>query len=143
MLAIGRVVEPYREFFHASMGRPSIPIETYLRLMFLKYRYKLGFEPLCREVADSITWQRFCRISLGGRVPHPTTLMNITTRCGETAINALNDALVARAVEAKVEASYRRPSCMTVARPSGTSATGVERAGSQGSALVIRDGSVG
>ena len=34
--------------------------------MFLKYRYKLGFEPLCREVADSITWQRFCRIPLGG-----------------------------------------------------------------------------
>ena len=35
-------------------------------LMFLKYRYRLGFEPLCREVADSISWQRFCRIPLGG-----------------------------------------------------------------------------
>ena len=81
-----RFFAPYREFFHATIGRPSIPIETYLRLMFLKYRYKLGFEPLCREVADSITWQRFCRIPLGGGVPHPTTLMKITTRCGETAV---------------------------------------------------------
>jgi IS5 family transposase len=61
-----RFVEPYREFFHARLGRPSIPIESYLRLMFLKYRYRLGFETLCREVTDSITWQRFCRIPLGG-----------------------------------------------------------------------------
>jgi IS5 family transposase len=97
-----RFFAPYREFFHATLGRPSIPIETYLRLMFLKYRYRLGFETLCREVTDSITWQRFCRIPLGGRVPHPTTLMKITTRCGETAINGLNEALLARAVEAKV-----------------------------------------
>jgi transposase, IS5 family len=94
--------EPYRQFFHATLGRPSIPIETYLRLMFLKYRYRLGFEPLCREVADSISWSRFCRIPLGGSTPHPTTLMKITTRCGEAAVNGLNEALLARAVEAKV-----------------------------------------
>src|ERR687897_209938 len=97
-----RFFAPYREFFHATLGRPSIPIDTYLRLMFLKYRYRLGFETLCREVTDSITWQRFCRIPLGGRVPHPTTLMKITTRCGEAAVNGLNEALLARAVEARV-----------------------------------------
>jgi IS5 family transposase len=34
-------------------------METYLRLMFLKFRYRLGYETLCREVADSITWRRF------------------------------------------------------------------------------------
>jgi IS5 family transposase len=84
------------------LGRPSIPIESYLRLMFLKYRYRLGFEPLCREVQDSITWQRFCRIPLGDKVPHPTTLMKITTRCGAAAIDGLNDALLSKAAEAKV-----------------------------------------
>src|SRR6266568_5770652 len=97
-----RFFAPYRRFFHATIGRPSIPIETYLRLMFLKYRYRLGFEPLCREVADSISWSRFCRIPLGGRVPHPTTLMKITTRCGEAAVDELNEALLAKAVEARV-----------------------------------------
>jgi len=97
-----RFFAPYREFFHASLGRPSIPIETYLRLMFLKYRYRLGFEPLCREVQDSITWQRFCRIPLGGVTPHPTTLMKITSRCGERAIAELNDALLVKAAEARV-----------------------------------------
>jgi transposase, IS5 family len=97
-----RFFEPYRRFFHATLGRPSIPIETYLRLMFLKYRYRLGFEPLCREVQDSISWQRFCRVPLGGRAPHPTTLMKITTRCGQAAVNELNEALLARAAEARV-----------------------------------------
>jgi transposase, IS5 family len=96
-----RFFAPFREFFDARQG-PSIPIETYLRLMFLKFRYRLGFETLCREVTDSIGWQRFCRIPLGGRVPHPTTLMKITTRCGQAAVDGLNEALLARAVEAKV-----------------------------------------
>ena len=72
---------PFAVHFDAQIGRPSIPMETYLRLMFLKFRYRLGYESLCREVADSISWQRFCRIPLGMRVPHPTTLMKITTRC--------------------------------------------------------------
>jgi transposase, IS5 family len=70
--------------------------------MFLKYRYRLGFEPLCREVADSISWQRFCRIPLGATTPHPTTLMKITSRCGSAAIDGLNEALLEKAVEAKV-----------------------------------------
>ncbi len=94
--------EPYRVYFHATLGRPSIPIETYLRLMFLKYRYQLGFEPLCREVADSISWQRFCRIPLGSSVPHPTTLMKITSGCGEKAIATLNDMLLTKAAQARV-----------------------------------------
>lgn len=94
--------EPYRRFFHATLGRPSVPIETLLRMMFLKFRYKLSFEVLCREVGDSISWQRFCRVPLGGSVPHPTTLMKITTRCGADAIDGLNEALLVKAVEARV-----------------------------------------
>src|SRR5712691_754989 len=75
---------PFAPFFHPVLGRPSTPVECYLRLMFLKFRYRLGFESLCAEVADSISWRRFCRIPLDGKVPHPTTLMKLTTRCGET-----------------------------------------------------------
>src|SRR6202035_427419 len=85
-----RFFEPFRPFFDPVMGRPSIPMETYLRMMFLKYRYRLGLEPLCREVADSLAWRRFCRVPLGERVPHPTTLMKITTRCGPGAVDELN-----------------------------------------------------
>ena len=70
--------------------------------MFLKFRYRLGYESLCREVADSISWQRFCRIPFGTRVPHPTTLMKITTRCGDAAVAGLNEALLAKAAAAKL-----------------------------------------
>src|SRR3954465_9202563 len=53
---------PFGPFFDPRLGRPSTPMEVYLRLMFLKFRYRLGYETLCREVRDSITWRRFCRI---------------------------------------------------------------------------------
>jgi IS5 family transposase len=93
---------PFVPFFDPRMGRPSTPIETYLRLMFLKFRYRLGYESLCREVSDSITWRRFCRIPLDGSVPHPTTLMKLTTRCGTAAVDGLNEALLAKAAQAKL-----------------------------------------
>jgi transposase, IS5 family len=93
---------PFAAYFDARIGRPSIPMETYLRLMFLKFRYRLGYESLCREVADSISWQRFCRIPLGTRVPHSTTLMKITTRCGDDAVSGLNEALLAKASGGKL-----------------------------------------
>jgi IS5 family transposase len=93
---------PFVAYFDARIGRPSIPMETYLRLMFLKFRYRLGYESLCREVADSISGQRFCRIPFGTRVPHPTTLMKITTRCGEDAVAGLNEALLVKAADAKL-----------------------------------------
>ena len=98
---------PFGEFFDPRIGRPSTPMETYLRLMFLKHRYRLGYEALCREVADSFTWRRFCRIPFDGAVPHPTTLMKLTTRCGSTAVDGLNRALLAKAVEAKVVRTNR------------------------------------
>jgi transposase, IS5 family len=93
---------PFAPYFHPVLGRPSTPIECYLRLMFLKFRYRLGYESLCAEVSDSISWRRFCRIGLDGRVPHPTTLMKLTTRCGEAAVAGLNEALWAKAAGAKL-----------------------------------------
>jgi IS5 family transposase len=70
-----RFLAPFRRRLTATTRRPTIPIETYLRLMFLKYRYGLGYETLCREVADSLTWRRFRRLALDARVPDPTTLI--------------------------------------------------------------------
>jgi IS5 family transposase len=87
--------EPFRPFFHPVLWRPSTPVECYLRLMFPKFRYRLGYESLCAEVGDSVSWRRFCRIPLDGKVPYPTTLMKLTTRCGPDAVAALNEALLA------------------------------------------------
>ena len=57
--------------FSARIGRPSVPMETYLRLMFLKHRYQLGYESMCAEVSDSISWRRFCRIDIDARGAPP------------------------------------------------------------------------
>jgi transposase, IS5 family len=97
-----RFFEPFRPFFHPTLGRRSIPMEWFLRLMHLRFRYKLGYAALCREVTDSLAWRRFCRIPLGVDVPHPSTLEKIVTRCGEEAIAALNEALLAKAHENKL-----------------------------------------
>jgi IS5 family transposase len=93
---------PFVPHFDPLIGRPSTPVECYLRLMFLKFRYRLGYESLCAEVSDSIAWRRFCRIPIDGRVPHPTTLMKLTGRCGEEAVAGLNEALWAKAAQAKL-----------------------------------------
>ena len=97
-----RFFAPFRAYFDMTFGRPSPPVETYLRLMFLKFRYRLGYESLCAEVTDSIGWRLFCRIGIDGRVPHPTTLMKITTRCGSEVIEQLNEALLAKAAETRL-----------------------------------------
>ena len=49
---------PFAPSFDPWLGRPSTPMETYLRLMFLKFLYRLGYEALCGEVADSISWRK-------------------------------------------------------------------------------------
>jgi transposase, IS5 family len=105
---------PFVSFFDPRMGRPSTPMETYLRMMFLTFRYRLGYESLCREVTDSITWRRFCRIPLDGKVPHPTTLMKLTIRCGEAAVAGCNEALLAKAAQAKLLRTTRLRADTTV-----------------------------
>src|SRR2546426_6736214 len=102
-----RFLAPFRSRLTATTGRPTIPIETYLRLMYLKHRYALGYETLCKEVADSFTWRRFCRIALDGRVPDPSTLMKLTKRLGPALLEELNAGLLSLAVERKVLRSRR------------------------------------
>jgi transposase, IS5 family len=105
---------PFRPFFSLFFGRPSIPMETFLRMMWLKYRYRLGFESLCREVTDSVSWSRFCRIPLGGSVPDHSTLKKIAKRCGPETIGRLNEALLAKAADNKVLKTNRLRADTTV-----------------------------
>jgi hypothetical protein len=59
-------------------GRPTIAMETYVRLMVLKARYRWGYRTLVAEVSDSIHLRRFCRISLSERVPDESTIRKLT-----------------------------------------------------------------
>jgi hypothetical protein len=65
------VVETGRAVLTA--GRPTIAMESYVRLMVLKARYRWGYKSLVAEVSDSIHLRRFCRISLSEQVPDDST----------------------------------------------------------------------
>jgi transposase, IS5 family len=97
-----RFIAPWRVLFSKRLGRPSVPIDTLLRLLYLKHRYGLGYESLCREVADSISWRRFCRLPLDRPVPHPTTLVKLVRRAGPEVIEQVNAALLAKLAEGKL-----------------------------------------
>ena len=97
-----RFFAPFRERFYTHTGRPTVPVATYLRMMYLKRRYGLGYETLVKEIKDSFTWRHFCRLSLEDRVPDDTTLVKLTRKYGEDILRDLNDALVLKLKEEKV-----------------------------------------
>jgi len=80
-----------------SDGRPTIALETYVRLMVLKQRYRWGYRTLVAEVSDSIHLRRFCRISLTERVPDESTVRKLTRRIGAETVSELTRALIVKA----------------------------------------------
>jgi IS5 family transposase len=93
VLASGRAV--------LSDGRPTIAMETFIRLMVLKTRYRWGYRTLVAEVSDSIHLRRFCRISLSERVPDESTVRKLTRRLGSETVSELTRVLIARATREK------------------------------------------
>lgn len=102
LLSDERFLTPFKQKFGTGMGRPSTAVATYLRMMYLKYRYRLGYEVLVKEVRDSFAWRRFCHLSLDESVPESTTLIKLTHKYGEETVKALNEVLVLKLKESKV-----------------------------------------
>lgn len=42
-----RFIAPWRALFDCRLGRPLMPVDTLLRLLYLKHRYGLGYMSLC------------------------------------------------------------------------------------------------
>src|SRR6202050_1685860 len=82
-------------------GRPTIAMETYVRLMVLKQRYRWGYRSLVAEVSDSIHLRRFCRISLSERVPDESTVRKLTRRVGPDTVNEITRVLIVQATRSK------------------------------------------
>ena len=78
-------------------GRPTIAMETYVRLMVVKQRSGLGYETLVREVSDSLHLRRFCLIPLHERVPDESTVRKLTRRLGADTVQELTRALIEKA----------------------------------------------
>ena len=130
-----------------TAGRPTIAMETYVRLMVLKQRSGWGYETLVREVSDSLHLRRFCLIPLHERVPDESTVRKLTRRLGADTVAGLTRALIAKAVRERrfraravridstvVEADVRYPT------DSGLAADGVGALAREGKRLAWAGG---
>jgi IS5 family transposase len=94
-----RFLEPFAALSRTTMGRPSMPVEQFLRLMYLKHRHGLGYETLTTAVTENIHWRIFCRIPFDQPVPYYTTLLRWAHTYGEDAIRRINEELVRKLAE--------------------------------------------
>ena len=102
-----------------EFGRPSIPIERYVRFMVIKTRTGWGYETLVREVSDSLHLGRFCRIALTERVPDESTIRKLTRRLGPEVVDEITRMVIGREVREKrftaralrVDSTVGRPTC--------------------------------
>jgi transposase, IS5 family len=78
-------------------GRPTIPMQTYVRLLVLKHRSSWGYETLMREVSDSFHLRRFCLIPIDEQVPDESTVRKLTRRLGPEVVAELSRAVIAKA----------------------------------------------
>jgi len=81
----------------AGHGRPTIAMETYVRLMVVKQRSGFGYETLLREVSDSLHLRRFCLIGIDRGVPDESTVRKLTRRLGVETVNAITRLVIAKA----------------------------------------------
>ncbi len=81
----------------AGHGRPTIAMETYVRLMVIKQRTGWGYETLVREVSDSLHLRRFCLIAIDRRVPDESTVRKLTRRLGAETVNEITRLVIAKA----------------------------------------------
>lgn len=97
-----RFFRPFLGHYHQRLGRPSIPAETYIRMIALKHQCNLSDREVCALVEDRISWRRFCRIPWEQPVPHPSSLTKIRQRLdadGRDHMALLNEHLVRKARE--------------------------------------------
>jgi transposase, IS5 family len=81
----------------AGRGRPTIAMETYVRLMIVKHRSGWGYETLMREVSDSLHLRRFCRIGMTDRVPDESTVRKPTRRLGAEVVHEITREVIQKA----------------------------------------------
>jgi IS5 family transposase len=78
-------------------GRPTIPMDRFVRMMVVKARSGWGYETLVKEVSDSLHLRRFCRIGLWDRVPDESTVRKLVRRLGAEVIEEICSQLIAEA----------------------------------------------
>jgi len=89
-----------RHWNHPALGhgRPSLPMATFVRLMWLKATTGWGYERLMAQVSDSLQLRRFCRIPVVEEVPDESTLRKLVRRLGHEVIDEATRAVIKKAI---------------------------------------------
>jgi len=87
-----------RGTFGVDRGRPTIAMQTYVRIMIVRQRTGWGYETAMREVSDSLHLRRFCRIAIDVRVPDESTVRKLTRRLGPEVVAEISRAVIGKAV---------------------------------------------
>lgn len=82
-------------------GRHSTPVEVILRMLVVKRLYGYSYEETERQVSDSLSLRRFCRVYLNA-VPDDTTLIRWANLIQPRTLAKFNQRIVQLAVERKV-----------------------------------------
>ena len=101
-------IEAAWEVSARDFGRPSIPMDRFVRLMVIKARSGgWGYETLVKEVSDSLHLRRFCRIALTERVPDESTVRKLVRRLGPDVVEEMVMAVIAGATGSGAERRFR------------------------------------
>src|SRR6266498_288024 len=89
-----------RHWQHTSLGqgRPSIPMASFVRLMWLKNTTGWGYERLMAQVSDSLQLRRFCRIPVIEEVPDESTVRKLVRRLGPEVVDEATRAVIKNAL---------------------------------------------
>jgi len=101
VLADSALLAPIAESWEVSArgrGRPSIPVESFVRLMVVKQRTGWGYETLVREVSDSLHLRRFCLIGIDRPVPDESTVRKLVRRVGAEVVEEMTRCVITKAV---------------------------------------------
>jgi transposase, IS5 family len=79
----------------SDFGRPTIALETFIRMLLLKHLYKnCDLREVENRTKTDLAWKAFARLSVADRVPDFTTLNKWELFFGETAIRKLHDTII-------------------------------------------------
>lgn len=83
--------EPIVLRFNTLLGRPTVPVRVFIRMMVLKFYLCISYEDLSVLVSKTPMYKRFCHIPMEMDAPTDTAMMKITKKYGDEIIRELND----------------------------------------------------
>ena len=74
-------------------GRPPYPTAVMVRILILKYLYKLSDEQMEYQLLDRMSYQRFCLLADSANIPDRNTIWRYQQRLGVDGVAALFQAV--------------------------------------------------